>query len=202
MKKDIDILEKVNGFNGFFRIEKFRLRHSLFAGGMSQPLYRELLDRGQTVAVLPYDPLRDEVVLIEQFRIGALQAKGGAWLWEIVAGIVETGESRDAVAYRETMEETGCHVRELLPVTGFLVSPGSCSEWMELYCAWVDATAVEKICGVAEEGEDIRVFSVSYEEAMRALQDGRINSAAPMIALQWLALNRDSLRRRWLGEEA
>ncbi|HEY5719211.1 MAG TPA: NUDIX domain-containing protein [Gammaproteobacteria bacterium] len=184
---------------GFFRLERYRLRHTLFAGGWSPPLTRELLERGHAAAVLPYDPVRDEVVLIEQFRVGAMQAPGGPWLVEIVAGIIEGDEKPADVAVREAREEAGLELLELLPICRYLVSPGGTSEAIHLYCGRVDASTAGGIHGLAEEGEDIRVFSLPVVDAMEMLRTGLIDAASPLIALQWLALNRERLRRHWLG---
>jgi ADP-ribose pyrophosphatase len=84
----VEILDQTVGYNGYFRIERYRLRHRLFSGTWSRELVREVFERGHAAAVLPYDPVLDQVVLIEQFRIGALQTPGDPWLVEIVAGII------------------------------------------------------------------------------------------------------------------
>jgi len=183
--------------DGFFRLERFRLRHALFAGGMSPPLTRELFERGHAVAVLPYDPVRDAVVLIEQFRIGALQRVAGPWLVEIVAGIVGGDEPPESVARREAVEEAGLCLGRLEKVGRFYVSPGGSSESIHLYCGEVDASVAGGIHGLVEEGEDIRVFAETVDGAMGRLAAGEIDSAIPVIALQWLALNRTRLRRDW-----
>ncbi len=191
----IDIVDKSVAYDGFFKLERYRLRHSLFNGGMSEVISRELFERGHAVAVLPYDPQRDEVVLLEQFRIGALGRAKGPWLTEIVAGIIEPGESVREVAEREAMEEAGCRLLELIPILDYYVSPGGTSETIQLYCGRVDASAVsEGIYGLQHEQEDIRVIKVSFDQAIAWLKSGRIDSAAPIIALQWLMMNREKLR--------
>ena len=192
----VEIIKKWATHEGFFRLDKYRLRHELFRGGMSREMSRELFERGHAVAMLPYDPKRDELVLLEQFRIGAIHDPDGPWLTEIVAGMIGAGESAAEVALREAMEEAGCQVAELIPVSRYYVSPGGTSETIELYCGIVDASQVQEgIYGLEEENEDIRVFKASFDEAVTWLESGRINSAAPIIALQWLILNRERLRR-------
>lgn len=180
-------------------MEKYRLRHELFGGGWSAEITRECLERGHAVAVLPYDPVSDQVILLEQFRVGAMDFPGGPWLPEIVAGIIDhVGESAEEVAHREGAEEAGCEFLELLPICHYLVSPGGTSESITLFCGRVDASTVTSgIRGLAAEHEDIRVWVASRIEALDLLQTGRINSAAPIIALQWLALNHQQLRERW-----
>jgi ADP-ribose pyrophosphatase len=199
MNHSFEILDKSICYSGFFRMEKYQLRHALFAGGWSPAMTRECLERGHAVAVLLYDPERDQVVLLEQFRVGALEFSGGPWLLEIVAGIMdEPGETTEDVARRETIEEAGCELLDLVPICQYLVSPGGTSESITLFCGRVDAAIVTPgVRGVAAEHEDIQVHVVSRAEALELLNAGRINSAAPIIALQWLELNRTKLLERW-----
>lgn len=197
MTRKYEIIEREVRYQGFFRLERYRLRHELFSGGMSRVLTRELFERGHAAAVLPYDPERDAVVLIEQFRIGALDDAHGPWLLEIVAGVTEAGEGTEDLVRREAVEEAGCALQELQPICEFLVSPGGTSERISLFCGRVDSTTVNGVHGVHEEGEDIMVHVLPLQEALRAVTQGRIRSASPIIALQWLALHRDEVRAHW-----
>lgn len=197
MNTDVEILEKTVCFEGFFRIERYRLRHRLFSGDWSHPLVRELFERGHAAAVLPYDPIRDEVVLIEQFRVGALNAPGGPWLMEIVAGIIEADETTEDVVKRESIEEANCIITDLIPLYNFLVSPGGTTESVALFCGRVDTTHAGGVHGASEEGEDIKVHVVAVDTALALLQAGKINSVSAIIALQWLALNRNHVRTMW-----
>ena len=188
------ILRHDVAYQGYFRIERFQLEHDKYAGGATGPFMRELFERGSAVAVLPYDPLRDEVVLIEQFRVGAVREMERPWVREIVAGIIEPGEQEHQVAERETMEEAGCDILELEPIYRYFVSPGGTTEQCSLYYARVDTTSAGGVHGLADEFEDIRVEVVDYHQAIDWLDSGQINSATPIIALQWLKLNRQRLR--------
>ncbi|MDO8895638.1 NUDIX domain-containing protein [Nitrosomonas sp.] len=194
---NVEILEKTICFEGFFRIERYRLRHRLFSGDWSHPLVREVFERGHAAAILPYDPIRDEVVLIEQFRVGALNAPGGPWLMEIVAGIIEADETTEDVVKRESIEEANCIITDLIPLYNFLVSPGGATESVALFCGRVDTTHAGGVHGASEEGEDIKVHVVTVDTALALLQAGKINSVSAIIALQWLALNRDHARTMW-----
>jgi len=196
---DVEILEKTICFEGFFRIERYHLRHRLFNGDWSHPLVRELFERGHAAAVLPYDPIRDEVILIEQFRIGALDAPGGPWLMEIVAGMIEVDESAPDVVKRESIEEANCIITDLIPLCDFLVSPGGTTERVALFCGRVDTTHAGGVHGASDEGEDIKVHVITLDAAIALLQTGRINSASAIIALQWLTLNRDYARNLWVS---
>ena len=196
---DFEILDRAVCYRGFFRLERWRARFRLFAGGWSREIEREVFERGHAAAVLLYDPDRDAVVLIEQFRLAAIEAPGGPWLIECVAGIIEDGERADAVARREADEEAGVAIGELERIGEVLVSPGGSSERLALYCGRVDAGAAGGIHGLAEEGEDIRVLVMETDAALAAVANGRINTINAVIPLQWLALNRDRLRARWRG---
>ena len=200
MLAGVEILEKKICFQGFFRLERYRLRHRLFSGKWSQPVVREILDRGHAAAVLPYDPLRNEVILIEQFRIGAMSVPDGPWLMEIVAGIIEENESAVDVVKREGMEEANCDITDLIPLYDYLVSPGGTTERIALFCGKVDAAHAGGIYGVLEEGEDIKVHVVTLETALSLLKTGKIISASAIIAIQWLALNRELVHKLWLSE--
>ncbi|MCB1936653.1 MAG: ADP-ribose diphosphatase [Nitrosomonas sp.] len=196
---DIEIIDKTTCYQGFFRIDRYQLRHRLFNGEWGESITRELFERGHAAAVLPYDPIRDEIILIEQFRIGALEAPGGPWLMEIVAGIIEPNETAENVVKRESIEESGCIITDLIPLYDFLVSPGGMSERIALFCARVDTTHAGGIHGATDEGEDIKVHVVSRETALNYLKTGKINSASAIIALQWLALNRENVMKQWLS---
>ena len=197
MTDGVELLDKSERYSGFFRINCYRLRHRLFAGGWSGAIEREVFERGHAVGVLPYDPVADSIVLIEQFRIGALIAGMSPWLIEVVAGIIEEGEAPEEVARRETQEEAGLEIQALMPMCRYLVSPGGSSESVRLYCGRVDSRGAGGIHGLAEEHEDIRVDRLPYEEAMRLLEEGRVTNSVSLIALQWLALHRDRVRAAW-----
>jgi ADP-ribose pyrophosphatase len=197
--QDIEILEKITCYQGFFKLVRYKLKHTLFAGGWSKELLREVLERGHAVAVLPYDPIREQVVMIEQFRPGAIGHADGAWLWEIVAGIIETGETLETVVYREAEEEMGCPVADIIPICQFFVSPGSTNETTALFCGRVDSTQASGIQGAAAEYEDIQVHVVPFATALQLLETGKIRFAPAIIALQWLALHHEEVNQRWLG---
>ena len=197
MKYDWKIVKHDIIFQGYFRIEKYDLQHEKFGGGWTDTFQREIFERGCAVAVIPYDPVRDKVVLIEQFRSGGIGTMKQPWMKEIVAGIIEPGESQQQVAERETLEEAGCEILQLKKITEYYVSPGGTTEQCALYCGRVDSEGVGGIFGLDHEFEDILVEVVDMKLAERWLQDGTINSAASIIGLQWLLLNRDRLRREW-----
>lgn len=194
---DVELVEKTTPYDGYFQIDVYRLRHKRFGGGWSEVMSRELFERGQAAVVLPYDPARDTVVLIEQFRIGAYAAGLAPWLIEPVAGIVEPGETPEDVARREALEEAGCEIAELEPIGTVLSTPGGCSELVHLYCGRVDSAGVGGIHGLDHEHEDIRAFTLPADTALERLARCEYNNASTVMTLQWLALNRERLRKIW-----
>jgi ADP-ribose pyrophosphatase len=193
--RDVVVSARETVFQGYFRVDRYRLRHRLFAGGWSREFQRELFERGHAAAVLPYDPTCDRVLLIEQFRIGPYAHGGSPWQVEIVAGILHEGESPAELARREAWEEAGCVLSaELLPIAAYYMSPGAVSEHMTLFCALADLRDAGGIHGLDHEDEDIRVHVPLFDEAMAWLAAGRIQNSPAIIALQWLAMNRSRLR--------
>lgn len=196
-KDDVEIIARETRYKGFFSIIAYRFRHRLFNGEMSGEVVREVFERGHAAVLLPYDPKRDEVVLIEQIRIPALDSSDTPWLLEMVAGIIEEGETVEDVARREALEEANIVVKRCKPAVNYLASPGGTSERLSIMVGEVDATTAEGIHGLEAENEDIRVHVVSREQAYRWVEEGAIDNAASVIALQWLQLHHESLRKEW-----
>ena len=197
-ERQVRVIDQTRAFDGYFKIIRYRLKHSLFSGGESPEISREIFERGSAVAVLPYDPKRDTVVLIEQFRPGALGVERDPWLIETIAGIVEPDEAHRDVAKREAREEAGLELDHLEWITRYFASPGGSTETVDLFIARTDNAEAGGLFGLAAEGEDIKVHAVSFETARSWLMEGRIKVATTIIALQWLLLNRDRLRTAWL----
>jgi len=193
----VRLIRRETPFQGYFRVDRYTVRHRLFAGGMTGDIVREVFERGHAAAVLPYDPVRDAVVLIEQFRIGAYAAGRTAWLTEIVAGIIEQGETAEGVARREAIEEAGLALTDLLPIGEVFVSPGGSTETLALFCGRCDSQGAGGIHGIDHEHEDIRVVVQPFDEAYAGVRSGTIATVPAVIALQWLALNRREVRTRW-----
>ncbi|WP_116367377.1 NUDIX domain-containing protein [Parahaliea mediterranea] len=193
----VRVLEQAQAFDGHFSVRRLTLQHRCFDGGWSAPLTREIFDRGDAVGVLPYDPVDDSLILIEQFRPGALRGGDSPWMLELVAGVVEPGERDTEVVYREALEEADCELTELLPIARFFPSAGACSEQVRLFCGRVSRAGVGGVHGLDSEGEDILVHAIPRREALQLLREDRIPNGHTLIALQWLALQGESLRERW-----
>jgi ADP-ribose pyrophosphatase len=196
--QDVEVSGIESLYDGFFQMKRYRLRHKMFDGTWSKTVTREVFERGAVAAVVPYDPIEDTVVLIEQFRPGPMAANfQSPWMVEIVAGILESGETPEALAYRETTEETGGQLNEVIPICNFFMAPGSSTEYCHLLCGRIDSRGAGGIHGNADEGEDIRVFVEPASDAFARVTTGEIAGAFSIIALQWLMLNRKNLRARW-----
>ncbi|ELV8590486.1 TPA: ADP-ribose diphosphatase [Vibrio vulnificus] len=198
--EDVEVLSKEPLFQGFFKMIKYRFRHKLFAGGWSNVIEREMFERGHAAAMLPYDPTRDQVVLIEQIRVGALEHQH-PWQLEIVAGMIDRDESADDVVRREAQEEAGLEVGQLVSVVSYYPSAGGCSEKLDVFIGEVDASKAHGIHGLDYEDEDIRVHVMTREQAYDLVKQGKIENGASIIALQWLELNHLQLKSQWLEIE-
>ena len=173
-------------YNGFFKMFRYRLSHSLFNGGMSDIFTREVMDRPDAVAVLLHDPVSQEVVLVKQFRVGALNS-GNAWLEELVAGIVEPGEDLLDVARRETLEETGITLEgDLQKIGAYYNSAGGSSEKTTVFYAEIDAKNAGGIHGLDSENEDILVVKKSVSDFLTTVGLCKTDTSSALIGGLWL----------------
>lgn len=195
--RDVRVLDDQTIWSGHYSMRKITLQHRRFAGGWSDPIVREVFERGDAVAVLPYDPVADSLVMIEQFRPGAIRGADSPWMLELIAGVVEAGERDEEVAHREAMEEAACELGELVPIATVFPSAGACTEQVRLFCGRVNKAAVGGLHGLQEEGEDILVHSVTRSDALQMLAENRIPNGHTLIALQWLQIHGAALRERW-----
>lgn len=202
-RDDVEVLEKKTVYQRFFTFLEYRLRHRLYRGGWSEPLTRELFVPDDAVGVLLYDPGRDALALIEQIRVGVIgsasaQRNGiSPWLLELVAGVIEDGETPEQVARREAEEEAGVTVQELEPIAEYFSSPGGSNEYMTLYLGRADLGGVGGFHGLEHEHEDIRVFVVPATELAGMVQRGEIQNAHLLIAAQWFGVHHQRLRQQW-----
>jgi ADP-ribose pyrophosphatase len=194
---DVKLERRDHSFRGYFSLDTLTIRHRLFSGGWSTPIRRELFHRGDAVGVLPWDPVTDELVLIEQFRVGAIRGGDSPWMLELIAGMVEPGESDTLVAHREATEEAGCQLGRLEPIAAFYPSAGACSEQIRLFVGELLAARPGTVQGLESEHEDILVHQLSRSEALKMLDKGLVNNGHTLIALQWLARHADRLRADW-----
>ena len=196
--EEVAISSKEHAYRGYVKVDTYRLRHKISDDEWSGEMQRQVVERGHAVAVLPFDPIRKELVLIEQFRIGAFTSPGfQPFQIECVAGMIEEGQTAEEAAYRETLEETGLEADALLPMVSYLSSPGVISEALTLFLGKVDATDAGGIFGVDHEDEHIHAFPVPLEDALELLETGAIENGMTVIALQWLKLNQHKIPPDW-----
>ncbi|MDN4503559.1 ADP-ribose diphosphatase [Alteromonadaceae bacterium BrNp21-10] len=193
----MQLLSKKTLYKGFFHLAAYTFKHKLFAGGWSKEVVREMYQRSDAVAVLPFDVQRNELVLIEQLRIGAIESEHSPWLLECIAGMIDEGEQADDVVRREAMEEAGLTFGRLHKALSYYSSPGGTTERLHIYIAEVDASTAKGIHGLVDEHEDILVHRINLDDAYTLLEQGKIDNASTVIALQWLALNKAKLIDQW-----
>lgn len=195
--QDVEVLTTRPLYDGFFKMVQYKLKHRLFAGGWSSEVTREMFERGHAVAVLPYDPVTQEFVLIEQFRLGAMATSQSPWLIEVIAGMIDTGYSPEEVCHKEAREEAGIELQHLTKACSYLSSPWGTTERLHIYIAQTDATQAEGLHGVEHESEDILVHRIAQKQAKEWLENGRIDNAAAIIALQYFFLNKQQILESW-----
>ena len=189
MNTKFKIINKKNIHSGFFKMNEVTLKYKKYNGSWSNEIKRELFGGAQVSAVLPYDPKKNEIVLIQQFRPGTISKNYNNYLYEIVAGIIDDGESPETTAKRECLEETGCKVKKLTPIQGYFPAPGSSESFYNLYLAEIETFKGERIMGLKSENEDIFVKSYKISDVKEKLQTGKIINGLTLIALQWFFLN-------------
>ncbi|MDZ7924190.1 MAG: NUDIX domain-containing protein [Marinagarivorans sp.] len=192
-RADVDIISEKTGFDGFFKLAVTRLRHRLFRGGWSAEIEREMFVKTEAAAAVLYDPANDLIGLVEQFRAGALDSEYGPWCLEVVAGMLEPGEHPDDLIAREIQEEAGLAPNALHKITAYYSTPGACNEKVHLYCAEVDLSAAGGFYGLDSENEDIQFSVHPAPDVFAAMLNSRMNNAATLLGLQWLAMNRERL---------
>ena len=192
-KSDYLVKTRQKRFRGFLRIDTIKLKHKLFLGGWSPEIERELLVREDAVGVLLFDPARDKIVLVRQFRVGLIDKSDSPWILELVAGMVEAGEQLDQVAIREVREESNVEVSDLIKICDYFNSPGVSSEKVSLYLGIVASEEMGGVYGLESENEDIEVVVLPYEEAIKGIKKGYLANAMSIIALQWLELNKSDV---------
>lgn len=192
----LDVTGITHPFRGFFGVEVLELQHRRFDGAMSGPLRREVFVMVDAVTVLPYDPVRDLVLMVEQFRAGPVLRGGtNAWQIEAVAGRIDAGETPETAARREAVEEAGVELGALLPVAGFYPSPGAATEYIHSYVALAALDPARAgLHGLPEEGEDIRTLIEPFDAAMTRIAVGEIANAPLILTLLWLQRERPALR--------
>jgi len=197
MDGKIEILGQEWLSQGFMKLAKYTVQHERFDGGMIGPFTREIVMRGTAVGVLPYDPVADKILLIEQFRLAAHLAGLPAWQREVIAGLADKDETTEELARREAIEEANCKVTDLVEMTRYLLSPGMSNEVLILYCGRMDSSQTTGIHGLANEHEDIRSTLFDAKDIPALIERGSTGNGPLMLALYWMQTHRERLRKLW-----
>ena len=188
MKLKYKIINKKNLYSGFFSLNKYEFIHEKHNGEWTDTVGREIFSGAHVSTLLPYDPIKKEIILIQQFRAGVLSRYDEDYLYEIVAGMIDEGENPEETAARECFEETGCKVEKIYPIQSYFPAPGSSESYYHLYLGEVKAFDGERIRGLEKENEDILVKSFKIEEVRKMLKEKKINNGLTLLALQWFFL--------------
>jgi len=188
MKLKYKIINKKNLYSGFFSLNKYEFIHEKHNGEWTSAVEREIFSGAHVSTLLPYDPIKKEIILIQQFRAGVLSRYDESYLLEIVAGIVDEGENPEQTAIRECFEETGCEVKKIFPIQSYFPAPGSSESYYHLYLGEIQAFDGERIKGLEKENEDILVKSFKIDEVRQMLKEKKITNGLTLIALQWFFL--------------
>ena len=189
MSTKFKIINKKKIYDGFFKMHEVTLKYQKYDGSWTNNIKRELFGGAQVSAVLPYDPIKKEIVLIQQFRPGTISKNFDHYLNEIVAGIIDKDEDPESAAVRECLEETGCKVKKLIPIQGYFPAPGSSESFYYLYLGEVETFKGSRIMGMKNENEDIFVKSYKIEDVREKMKNGKFLNGLTLIALQWFFLN-------------
>jgi len=193
------IISRTVEYEGWHKLETIVVQHASLRheGQVIAPITREMYFCGTAVIVLLYQPETDQVLLNEQFRIGAFMAgEPNPWLYECCAGMIDEGEEPEDAVRREAIEETGCPILDLEFIGKVYTSPGGTDEKYMLYCGRIDKAEAGHF-GIAEEGEEIQTHLIPATEAIHLLDTGKIINSGTIMCLQWFARNHDRLRKKW-----
>jgi len=183
------IINKENLYTGFFNLNKYEFIHQKHDGNWTEKIEREIFSGAHVATLLPFDPLKKEIILIQQFRAGTLSRYDEDYLYEIVAGIIDENESPEKTAKRECLEETGCKVNKITKIQSYFPAPGSSESYYHLFLGEINSFKGERIMGLENENENILVKAFKINEVKDMLKRKKIKNGVTLIALQWFFLN-------------
>ena len=185
-------------YTRYFAIEEHFVRHRRFDGTMSPVIQRTAVTSGDAVTIVPYDPVRDTVLLIEQFRT-PMHARGDACPWgiEAIAGRIDQENDAEICARREAQEEGGITLGQVEIIARYYSTPGFTAEHITSFAGHADLSSQGGVFGLEHEDEDIRAFAVSLDDAIQGVTSGEINNAPAILSLLWLVQHRARLQSTW-----
>jgi len=188
MKPKYKIINKKNLYSGFFNLNKYQFIHQKHDGNWTNEVQREIFSGAHVSTLLPYDPIKKEIILIKQFRAGIISRYDNDYLYEIVAGIIDNNEKPKETARRECLEETGCEVNNIKTIQSYFPAPGSSESYYHLFLGEVNSFKGERIMGLKSENEDILVKAFKVDHVRKMLKKKQIINGLTLIALQWFFL--------------
>ena len=189
MKPKYKIINKINLHSGFYKMNKYEIMYQKHDGTWTDNLEREIFGGANVSALLPYDPIKDEIILLQQFRTGVISRYDDELLYEIVAGMIDENETPEESAKRECIEETGCIVKKIIPIQNYFPAPGSSESFYHVFLGEIDSIDGKKIMGLKSENEDILVKSFKINDVKKMLDEKKIKNSLTLVALQWFFLN-------------
>ncbi|MDC6448503.1 NUDIX domain-containing protein [Alphaproteobacteria bacterium] len=188
MKLKYKIISKENLYSGFFNLNKYKFIHQKHDGNWTGKVEREVFGGAQVSGLIPYDPIKKEILLIQQFRAGILNSYDEDYLYEIVAGIIDKNEKPIETAERECLEETGCNLKKIIPIQSFFPAPGSSESYYHLFLGEINSFSGERIMGLESENENILVKAFKVDQVKKMLKEKIIKNGLTLVALQWFFL--------------
>tara|TARA_B100002052_G_C15733299_1_gene529716 strand:+ start:66 stop:647 length:582 start_codon:yes stop_codon:yes gene_type:complete len=188
MKPKYKIINKKNLYSGFFNLNKYQFIHQKHDGNWTNEVEREIFSGAHVSTLLPYDPIKKEIILIKQFRAGVISRYNDDYLYEIVAGIIDNNEKPEETAKRECLEETGCEVNKIKTIQSYFPAPGSSESYYHLFLGEVNSFKGKRIMGLKSENEDILVKAFKVDRVRKMLKNKQIINGLTLIALQWFFL--------------
>ena len=188
MKPKYKIINKKNLYSGFFNLNKYQFIHQKHDGNWTNEVEREIFSGAHVSTLLPYDPIKKEIILIKQFRAGVISRYDDDYLYEIVAGIIDNNEKPEETARRECVEETGCEVNKIKTIQSYFPAPGSSESYYHLFLGEVNSFKGKRIMGLKSENEDILVKAFKVDRVRKMLKNKQIINGLTLIALQWFFL--------------
>ena len=188
MKPKYKIINKKNLYSGFFNLNKYQFIHQKHDGNWTNEVEREIFSGAHVSTLLPYDPIKKEIILIKQFRAGVISRYDDDYLYEIVAGIIDNNEKPEETARRECLEETGCEVNKIKTIQSYFPAPGSSESYYHLFLGEVNSFKGKRIMGLKSENEDILVKAFKVDHVRKMLKNKQIINGLTLIALQWFFL--------------
>lgn len=193
----VEIFKREQLYQGFLSLERLELKFQRFDGAWSEMITREIAKTNDFAGILLYDPLLNQLIFIEQFRCAMMRDDLHPWAIEIVAGILDSGQTPAQVAEREAEEEAGLKLQAIEPICNYWVNIGSSPAIAHLFIGKVDASLAGGVFGLACEHEDIKSHVIDYQQACDWLATGKLNNSPSIIAMQWLQLNKQHIDERW-----